>query len=213
MMNKISTLWLLAASLFFRVIEASPVRLRRAVYNADDRAAEEEPPRVVLEAFRFLEDEDATFRLLQMSMSFSVNIPDECEGVGPEQFASFPLYATGDIGCNGAEETDNRVGTGYICSKGTEVYYEAQLEGVAEDWEYYIELQTQEGGCLDVLSQIDGFTTDDNGDGVFSGTFEAPVVGAYDLNIDVVSAQEVPPDPRNREIGGEGYAQIIVEEA
>jgi len=59
------------------------------------------------------------------------------------------------------------------------------------------------------LGTLDGFTTDKNGHGVFRGMVELKP-GTYSLNIDVVSAQGVPPDSGHREIGGFGCVEITV---
>lgn len=124
---------------------------------------------------------------------------------------AFPLYATGDIGCDGAEDRDLRGGRGLLRPTKAGVAFQVVLTNAAADWEYYVEVQEEFGGCIYVLGLFDGFRTNHKGKGVFRGMLPlAP--GTYSLNIDVVSAEGSPPDYRHREIGGFGYVEVRVPE-
>ena len=132
-------------------------------------------------------------------------------GARDRSWVAFPMYATGEIGCDGAEERSNRVGRAVLRPVEDGVRYNIVLRNVAPDWDYYLELQVETADCQHVAAFVDGFTSNRRGKLRLRGVFDLPP-GVYRVNVDVVSdpSDNVPPDSRHREIGGYGYVEIVV---
>ena len=127
---------------------------------------------------------------------------------GDRAASASPMFATGDIGCDGAEDTTNKVGMAMLRPVDDGIAYKIVLNGIEPNWPYYIELQIETNDCQDVAHFVDGFTSDKNGHLHITGVFEMGP-GTYRANIDVVSPIGPPDaDPRNREIGGYGFIEV-----
>ena len=119
------------------------------------------------------------------------------------------LYADGDIGCDGTTEVDQRVGR--VIIKGTDygIRYHVVFTHAAPNEEYQITLNGESGGCVSELQRNFGFTTNANGNGVFRGMYPADP-GVYQININVVSDDGVVADPAHRELGTNGFVEVMV---
>ncbi len=121
------------------------------------------------------------------------------------------LYADGTVGCTGADDLANPVGVVALRPVSDGVAFRVVLDGAAADWDYYVELAQPATGdeCIGEIQGFFEFFTDEAGGGTHSGVyFAAP--GTYQLLVDVVSNQEVPPDPTHREIATSGFIEITV---
>lgn len=137
-------------------------------------------------------------KAVRVTVGVGCPVPDE---------ASFPMYATGDIGCDGAKKKINNVGTAHLTGGDGELSWRVELTGAAANWDYYVEVQQDNGKCQTVLWTYPGFKTDGSGNGIFEDKLSLPA-GRYLLNLDVVSESGVPPFAGHREIGGYGFREI-----
>lgn len=110
-----------------------------------------------------------------------------------------PLFADGSVQCAGADDTKDRVGIVELRPVVDGIEFHVVLEHGAPSWSYYVEM-SRNGTCAEI-QQFHGFTTDENGNGVFEGVYAADP-GSYAILVDVVSDPpgSVPSDPALREI-------------
>ena len=123
------------------------------------------------------------------------------------------LYADGSINCpdHWADDLSTPVGRVVFRPTTDGIHFHVVFTDAAPNWEYEVVVNLESGDFIEynALQAFESLTTNKNGTGVFSGTFLADP-GTYSIEVNVVSAQGDPLDPKYGEIGPSGFAQVTV---
>jgi hypothetical protein len=109
------------------------------------------------------------------------------------------------------------VGTVAFDPGSREVGIRVILTDAAPEWEYYVEVWTDEGCQTEQplrgdQSETPTFRTDEEGAGELDFVLSGIEPGTYRLNVDVVSSIDEPEDPRHGEIAASSFTEIVVDE-
>lgn len=123
------------------------------------------------------------------------------------------LYADGSIGCpdHWADDLSTPVGKVVFRPTTDGVHFHVVFTDAAPNWQYEIVVNLESGDCIDwdAVQAFESLITDKNGTGVFDGTYLADP-GTYSIEVNVVSEWGVTPNPKHREIGPAGFAEVTV---
>ena len=148
----------------------------------------------------------ATWSVLGAVIAMAIAIP-ALAGTNAHAMVE-PIYADGSVGCPGADDVSNRVGTVMVRPVEEGVAFHLVLTDAAPNWNYYVEL-SQAGTCLNGVRYT--FSTGRNGQAIVDGIYPVSP-GDYTILVDVVSnpSNNVPPDPTRREMAPGGLISITV---
>ena len=121
------------------------------------------------------------------------------------------LYADGSIECPDHWADDTSTPVGQVTFRSTEygIRFDIVLTAAAPNWDYEVAINQQAGDCINKSQYFSGPATDENGDGSYGATYIAGP-GSYAIQANVASANGVPPNPKHREIGQNGFVSIRV---
>lgn len=142
--------------------------------------------------------------VLALVMAVVLAIPAAADGAITQN-----LYADGDIGCDGTTQLDQPVGRVIVKGMKDGIRYQVVFTGAAPNEEYQITLNEKVEGCVSEVQRNFGFTTNSNGNGVFRVMYPTDP-GVYEININVVSDDGVVEDPAHRELGNNGFVEVVV---
>jgi hypothetical protein len=129
------------------------------------------------------------------------------------------IYGDGDVSCPNhvADDDSLPVGTVRFEPGPGEVRVTVALTDAAPEWNYYVEVWTDEGCETETPLLGDEpadtrFTTDGDGAGELEFVLTGIEPGTYQLNVDVVARLGEPADPRHAEIAAAEFTEVIVDD-
>ena len=121
------------------------------------------------------------------------------------------LYADGSVDCpdHWADDLSSPAGKVVFRTTADGVWFHIVFTDAAPNSEYNVAVNLEDGDCITGTQNFSGFTTNQNGKGVFSGTY---ITGpeTYSIQVNVASIIGVPPNPKHREIAPAGFVEITV---